>query len=915
MSARGHYLALWDGATGLSDFNPPTSPYYYQSGDYYVVGNVIEDPAPSSATASQTYGESLSNIEADVEDLEAYFELYKTTELCLWYTDFRSIKQRTAPESDAEIDVVDFTKFKAKFEDEASIICTEDPNAVFIGLIVELYSLVNDQGINQKYIEINRRYRSNTYGEIDELSDKFYNFDERVIIEEFFTVFGLSLAGKTEFAPLSSGHDQFIIQDNNEVNWTYCLNTIDIEEAGVTFDGEPELYDEITVLYTEQEKNLRPDEREYRPGVPSFTKEYEKVNLNDTYIYDGDVWHLLKNSQKEVAFKAIDGDPYDNDALAEALYAKQDILSSENAGEGIDITIDRETGKPIITNTNSTSRWGSIIGNISDQDDLSDALDGKVDHYKIMPRLVKESVGRIAQYIGDTTEQYINGFFYKYTAFEIKSQATGEQTFGGENLQNINVDVEMFEIAMDDESRNEEIVTHPASGEYVFTYNGSNWVYDNEPVDMAAYGITYTGEVKVHDQITVTYVEPMEDYEWRQINVQPHTIVTDRVRKVDTLPTVPEIENEIVEYIGTTNEQYTRGFFYEHNKGETNASIAYVGTELVNIEIDANVFSASVENIAGTYVFTYNQTLGTWYYTVEGSDQSVNIEDFGISYDGTPDDNDVLEVVLSISEESWTQIDVQPDNQSADEVEYHNDAVASITNVQEALDKLMNFHYYANPTGSFDVTNIPSGIQEIGSTISAPFVLSWNLTNRTPASNDTGYYKFPDGVTHNTLAKTGSDTYSTDITSTTNNDKFKFEYYYKDNNAEVPSGKTNVWNPSKTITFGIRRFWGVTSTETLPDVDLTTILSSEVETSRTQARKFNCTGGKYWWIVIPTAWASGIKFVQLKEDLRTVVADITLNPDYIYTRTITNQYGIETAYTLYRVEYMQRDDSVCIGVQ
>lgn len=49
VSGRGHFLALWNCATGLAESNPPTSPYTYQSGDYFIVGTV------SSATPAVNY--------------------------------------------------------------------------------------------------------------------------------------------------------------------------------------------------------------------------------------------------------------------------------------------------------------------------------------------------------------------------------------------------------------------------------------------------------------------------------------------------------------------------------------------------------------------------------------------------------------------------------------------------------------------------------------------------------------------------------------------------------------------------------------------------------------------------------------------------------------------------------------------
>lgn len=39
-ATRGRFLALWNCATGLAESNPPSSPYPYGTGDYFIVGTV-----------------------------------------------------------------------------------------------------------------------------------------------------------------------------------------------------------------------------------------------------------------------------------------------------------------------------------------------------------------------------------------------------------------------------------------------------------------------------------------------------------------------------------------------------------------------------------------------------------------------------------------------------------------------------------------------------------------------------------------------------------------------------------------------------------------------------------------------------------------------------------------------------------
>lgn len=70
--------------------------------------------------------------------------------------------------------------------------------------------------------------------------------------------------------------------------------------------------------------NYKPTGSSYTIGVASTVIETADVAVNDVYYYDGTSWALQINTQKEVAFVNIAGDPYDNTNLAAALNAKID---------------------------------------------------------------------------------------------------------------------------------------------------------------------------------------------------------------------------------------------------------------------------------------------------------------------------------------------------------------------------------------------------------------------------------------------------------------------------------------------------------------------------------------------------------------------------------------------------------------
>lgn len=77
-----------------------------------------------------------------------------------------------------------------------------------------------------------------------------------------------------------------------------------------------------TVSSADPVVNYKPDGSSYTTGVASTTVETNEVSVNDTYFYDGTVWKLQSNAQKEVSFSALAGRPYDNTNLSNALNAK-----------------------------------------------------------------------------------------------------------------------------------------------------------------------------------------------------------------------------------------------------------------------------------------------------------------------------------------------------------------------------------------------------------------------------------------------------------------------------------------------------------------------------------------------------------------------------------------------------------------
>lgn len=119
----------------------------------------------------------------------------------------------------------------------------------------------------------------------------------------------------------------------------------------------------------------------------------------------------------------------------------------------------------------------------------------------------------------------------------------------------------------------------------------------------------------------------------------------------------------------------------------------------------------------------------------------------------------------------------------------------------------------------------------------------------------------------------------------------------------VSDGKKSV-TANTSFTFLNNRFWGVSEKETLTSQEIFN-LTKELSNTRTQSRTFNCSGGKYFYFVIPTSLCSGISFK---------VGGLAFSDMLESTIDLTNSYGNTTNYTVYRVNSIQQGDAIAVQV-
>ena len=117
------------------------------------------------------------------------------------------------------------------------------------------------------------------------------------------------------------------------------------------------------------------------------------------------------------------------------------------------------------------------------------------------------------------------------------------------------------------------------------------------------------------------------------------------------------------------------------------------------------------------------------------------------------------------------------------------------------------------------------------------------------------------------------------------------------------SDGTNTVTPSTTVAFSYKRYWGTSSSATLTDANILA-LTREFSSTRVQNRTFDCTGGKYFWIIYPTSFGSAA----------FKVGGLSFSDMILETRTITNEAGASVQLNIYRVNNIQTGSAINVEV-
>lgn len=282
---------------------------------------------------------------------------------------------------------------------------------------------------------------------------------------------------------------------------------------------------------------------------------------------------------------------------------------------------------------------------------------------------------------------------------------------------------------------------------------------------------------------------------------------------------------------------------------------AYTKTEIDGKLGSVYKYKGSVANEAA--LPQDSQTIGDVY----------NVEDTGANYAWNGTSWDKLSETIDLSSYA-TKEDLK-----AGSIAYTNGEIKS---VQEALDQLL----YVEPK----ITSFTGGgTYEKGQTIQS-VTLNWaiNKTIKTQSiNNDIGELE----ASLRTYTVTKDITTDTTYTLTVNDGK--------------KSASANT-----AVTFKQKRYWGVSEKTSLANEDILAF-TSEFASNRQQTRTFDCSGGKYFYVVIPTQMCSGISFK---------VGGLSFSAMTSETIQLTNASGYQSSYNVYRCNDIQTGSNISVQV-
>ena len=208
---------------------------------------------------------------------------------------------------------------------------------------------------------------------------------------------------------------------------------------------------------------------------------------------------------------------------------------------------------------------------------------------------------------------------------------------------------------------------------------------------------------------------------------------------------------------------------------------------------------------------------------------------------------------------------------TADAVSYSNDAI-SVTNVEEALNKLIADYYYVAPSVTAFTASPSGGTYEIGSTITAPITFNWSY------NKDITTQTLTDCTLADKTVRTA--TYNTDISS---NKTFTLS---------ANDGKNNV---SKNISYSFTNkvWYGSAAEGTYDDAFILGLSNGKLQTSKSGTYTVTVADREYFFIAMPTTYNNA-------DELVGTIGGFSTGFSRVATLSHTNASGYATNYNIYK---------------
>ena len=200
------------------------------------------------------------------------------------------------------------------------------------------------------------------------------------------------------------------------------------------------------------------------------------------------------------------------------------------------------------------------------------------------------------------------------------------------------------------------------------------------------------------------------------------------------------------------------------------------------------------------------------------------------------------------------------------------------TPIIDILDSLL--YPYQNPSFSaFSIDGQSSGNFELGYTYPGGSKLfTWSISNPGNVKENSIVLNSESG-----LPNTGSK--SQTIASITKNTAGSHTFTIKAQNSNNVEFTRNI-----TFNWLAKRYWGVSSSEELTDVELLTF-SQELASNKNKSLKYDCTGGKYFYFAYPSSFGDANNIT---------VENMAWNGFVLVKRNVVNINGVSIPMNIYR---------------